>query len=96
MAGVPVSNINAIKFKLWSDTLILAIAQDQGDRFRQAAERLLDKPEKDEQRKSKELIDRPDDKSVQFNTLESNVENQVAETIVNWVSPKTVLTLDAE
>ena len=42
MAGAPFGNNNAIKNKLWSDTLRRAIAQDRGDRVRQAAERLID------------------------------------------------------
>ncbi len=34
MAGAPFGNNNAIKNKLWSDTLRRAIAQDRGDRVR--------------------------------------------------------------
>ena len=48
MAGAPFGNNNAIKNKLWSDTLRRAIAQDSGDRVRQAAERLLDEAAKGE------------------------------------------------
>ena len=96
MAGAPFGNTNAIKNKLWSDTLRRAIAQDRGDRVRQAAERLLDEAAKGEPWAIKELADRLDGKSVQSNTLESNGGNQVTEIVVSWVSPKTVLTLDSE
>ena len=96
MAGAPFGNTNAIKNKLWSDTLRRAIAQDSGDRVRQAAERLLDEAAKGEPWAIKELADRLDGKSVQSNTLESNGENQLTEIIVSWVSPKTVLTLDSD
>lgn len=96
MAGAPFGNTNAIKNKLWSDTLRRAIAQDRGDRVRQAAERLLDEAAKGEPWAIKELADRLDGKSVQNNTLESGGGNQVTELIVSWVSPKTALTLDSE
>jgi hypothetical protein len=96
MAGAPFGNNNAIKNKLWSDTLRRAIAQDRGDRVRQAAERLLDEAAKGEPWAIKELADRLDGKSVQSNTLESNGGNQVTEIIVSWVSPETVLTLDSD
>ena len=95
MAGAPFGNTNAIKNKLWSDTLRRAIAQDSGDRVRQAAERLLDEAAKGEPWAIKELADRLDGKSVQSNTLESNGETQVTEIIVSWVSPNRVLTLDS-
>ena len=95
MAGAPFGNTNAIKNKLWSDTLRRAIAQDRGDRVRQAAERLLDEAAKGEPWAIKELADRLDGKSVQSNTLESNGETQVTEIIVSWVSPNRVLTLDS-
>jgi hypothetical protein len=94
--GAPFGNTNATKNKLWSDTLRRAIAQDRGDRVRQAAERLLDEAAKGEPWAIKELADRLDGKSVQSNTLESNDENQVTEIIVSWVSPNTVLTLDSD
>ena len=96
MAGAPFGNNNAIKNKLWSDTLRRAIAQDSGDRVRQAAERLLDEAAKGEPWAIKELADRLDGKSVQSNTLESNGGNQVTEIIVSWVSSETVLTLDSD
>ena len=69
MAGAPFGNTNAIKNKLWSDTLRRAIAQDRGDRVRQAAERLLDEAAKGEPWAIKELADRLDGKSVQSNTI---------------------------
>ena len=94
--GAPFGNNNATKNKLWSDTLRRAIAQDRGDRVRQAAERLLDDAAKGEPWAIKELADRLDGRSVQSNTLESNGGSQITEIIVSWASPKTVLTLDAD
>ena len=72
MAGAPFGNTNAIKNKLWSDTLRRAIAQDRGDRVRQAAERLLDEAAKGEPWAIKELADRLDGRSVQANSFESD------------------------
>jgi hypothetical protein len=96
MAGAPFGNTNATKNKLWSDTLRRAIAQDRGDRIRQAAERLLDDAAKGEPWAIKELADRLDGRSVQSNTLESNGESQMTEIIVSWANPKTVLTLESD
>ncbi len=42
MAGAPIGNKNASKGKVWSDALHRAITQDQGNRVRLAAEKLLD------------------------------------------------------
>ena len=96
MAGAPFGNNNATKNKLWSDTLRRAIAQDRGDRVRQAAERLLDDAAKGEPWAIKELADRLDGRSVQSNTLESNGENQITEIIVSWANPRTALTLGSD
>ena len=90
MAGAPFGNNNAIKNKLWSDTLRRAIAQDRGDRVRQAAERLLDEAAKGEPWAIKELADRLDGKSVQSNTLETD-SSKVTEIVVNWAKPISVL-----
>lgn len=90
MAGAPFGNTNAIKNKLWSDTLRRAIAQDRGDRVRQAAERLLDEAAKGEPWAIKELADRLDGRSVQANSFESD-GGTVTELVVRWLDP--VLTL---
>ena len=96
MAGAPLGNTNALKGKIWNDTLRKAIVQDDRNRLWRAAQSLLDQASQGEQWAIKELADRLDGKSVQSNTLESNGENQVTEIIVSWVSPKTVLTLDSD
>ena len=93
MAGAPFGNTNAIKNKLWSDTLRRAIAQDSGDRVRQAAERLLDEAAKGEPWAIKELADRLDGRSVQANSFESD-GGTVTELVVRWLDP--VLTLDSD
>jgi hypothetical protein len=94
MAGAPFGNSNATKNKLWSDTLRRAIAQDRGDRVRQAAERLLDEAAKGEPWAIKELADRLDGRSVQSNMLTANGENQITEIIVSWESPDLALPLN--
>ena len=93
MAGAPFGNTNAIKNKLWSDTLRRAIAQDRGDRVRQAAERLLDEAAKGEPWAIKELADRLDGRSVQANSFETD-GGAVTEVVVRWLDP--VLTLDSD
>lgn len=93
MAGAPFGNTNAIKNKLWSDTLRRAIAQDRGDRVRQAAERLLDEAAKGEPWAIKELADRLDGRSVQANSFEAD-GGTVTELVVRWLDP--VLTLDSD
>ena len=93
MAGAPFGNTNAIKNKLWSDTLRRAIAQDRGDRVRQAAERLLDEAAKGEPWAIKELADRLDGRSVQSNSFEAD-GGTVTELVVRWLDP--VLTLDSD
>lgn len=96
MAGAPLGNTNALKGKIWNDTLRKAIVQDDRNRLWRAAQSLLDQASQGEQWAIKELADRLDGKSVQSNTLESNGGNQVTEIIVSWVSPETVLTLDSD
>lgn len=93
--GAPFGNTNAIKNKLWSDTLRRAIAQDKGNRVRQAAERLLDEAAKGEQWAIKELADRLDGKSIQANTLEGIEDMPIRSIEVKFVSPepRDVLTL---
>jgi hypothetical protein len=84
VAGAPFGNNNAIKNKLWSDTLRRAIAQDSGDRVRQAAERLLDEAAKGEQWAIKELADRLDGKPAQSTALDLFGENQATPMVVSW------------
>jgi hypothetical protein len=93
MTGAPFGNTNAIKNKLWSDTLRRAITQDRGDRVRQAAERLLDEAAKGEPWVIKELADRLDGRSVQANSFESD-GGTVTEVVVRWLDP--VLTLESD
>ena len=86
MAGAPLGNRNAVKNKLWSDTLRRAIAQDSGDRVRQAAERLLDEAATGEPWAIKELADRLDGKSAQSTALDFFGENQATRMVVSWAS----------
>jgi hypothetical protein len=88
MAGAPFGNNNATKNKLWSDTLRRAIAQDRGNRVRQAAERLLDEAAKGEQWAIKELADRLDGKSIQSNTIQGIEDMPISSIEVKFVSPE--------
>ena len=88
MAGAPFGNNNATKNKLWSDTLRRAIAQDRGDRVRQAAERLLDEAAKGEQWAIKELADRLDGKSIQSNTIQGIEDMPISSIEVKFVIPE--------
>lgn len=62
--GAPIGNTNG-KGKLFSSALKRAIAQDDGNRLRAAAEKLLDLAAAGESWAVKELADRLDGKSVQ-------------------------------
>ena len=93
MAGAPLGNTNALKGKIWNDTLRKAIVQDDRNRLWRAAQSLLDQASQGEQWAIKELADRLDGKSAQSNMLESN-GGTVTELVVRWLDP--VLTLDSD
>ena len=63
--GAPVGNVNALKSKRWYEALDRAIKQDEGQRLRQAAEKLLDLAASGESWAVKELGDRLDGKPTQ-------------------------------
>lgn len=66
MAGAPLGNQNAAKEnRRWSEVLNRAIAQDDGKRLRDAAEKLLDQAAKGEAWAIRELADRLDGKPKQ-------------------------------
>ena len=66
MAGAPIGNQNGAKQnKLFGDVLKRAIAQDDGARLRQVAEKLLTLASEGEAWAVKELIDRTDGKAHQ-------------------------------
>lgn len=68
--GAPLGNNNAAKEnRRWSEALTRAIAQDDGKRLRDAAEKLLDKAANGEPWAVKELADRLDGKAPQGVTL---------------------------
>lgn len=86
MAGAPIGNRNAVKNKLWAETLRRAIAQDSGDRVRKAAEKLLDSAAQGEQWAIKELADRLDGKSAQSTKLGFAGDSEVTQLVVSWGS----------
>ncbi len=96
MAGAPIGNKNAIKNKLWAETLRRAIAQDSGDRVRKAAEKLLDSAARGEQWAIKELADRLDGRSAQSTTLDFLGESQVTKMVVSWGSQQSVMQTHSE
>jgi hypothetical protein len=68
--GAPVGNQNAVKeHRRWSEVLNRAIAQDDGKRLRDAAEKLLDKAADGEPWAIKEIGDRLDGKAAQSVTV---------------------------
>lgn len=90
--GAPVGNLNAAKSKRWYETLDRAIKQDEGQRLRQAAEKLLDLAASGEQWAVKELGDRLDGKPTQQTEL-SGPDGGAIETVSKIVreiaDPKT-------
>ena len=95
MAGAPLGNTNALKGKLWNDTLRKAIAQDDRNRLWRAAQSLLDQASQGEQWAIKELADRLDGKNHQSNTIEAIGSAPIQCIEVTFVSPKpsVILTL---
>lgn len=64
--GAPIGNTNAAKEnRRWSETLNRAIAQDNGERLRKAAEQLLSAAASGEPWAIKEVADRLDGKPAQ-------------------------------
>lgn len=75
MAGAPLGNTNATKNKAWDAALRRAIAQDNADRLRQAAEKLLTLAAQGESWAIKELADRLDGKAAQSMTVGGDEDN---------------------
>lgn len=63
--GAPIGNQNAAKSRVFSDALRRAIAQDDGQRIRDAAEKMLDLAAAGEQWAVKEVFDRLEGKAAQ-------------------------------
>jgi hypothetical protein len=76
--GAPVGNQNAAKSRAFYGALQRAIAQDDGKRLRDAAEKLLDLAAQGEAWAVKELADRLDGKSAQSVTVAGDPENPLA------------------
>jgi hypothetical protein len=84
MAGAPIGNKNASKGKVWSDALHRAITQDQGNRVRLAAEKLLDEASRGQHWAIRELADRLDGKPRQETALDAQIASGQAGFIVRW------------
>jgi ribosome-binding protein aMBF1 (putative translation factor) len=63
MSGAPIGNKNAAKGKIWNDALRRAIASDQGERVRKAANKLIDEAAAGAPWAIKELAERLDGKA---------------------------------
>lgn len=96
MAGAPIGNNNAVKNKLWIDTLRRVITQDRSDRVRKAAEKLLDSAAEGEQWAIKELADRLDGKPAQSKTLDFFGENQITKMVVTWSDAQSMTQTQSE
>ena len=86
MAGAPLGNNNAGKNRAWDAALRRAIAQDDADRLRKAAEQLLTLASEGEQWAIKELADRLDGKAPQaLNVGGQDGENPVIHKLVREI-----------
>jgi hypothetical protein len=74
-AGAPKGNKNYLKGAVFNDALRRAIAQDDGQRIRDAAEKLLDLAAEGTPWAVRELADRTDGKSAQSVLLIGDPEN---------------------
>jgi len=84
--GAPLGNKNAGKRNSWYKTLDRAIAQDNADRLRQAAEQLLTQAAAGEQWAIKELADRLDGRAPQAITIGGDEENPVhTKSVIEWI-----------
>jgi hypothetical protein len=75
--GAPLGNTNATKNRPFWQAVNRAIAQEDGKRLRQAAERLLDAAAAGEDWAIRELADRLDGKASQQVTLSGDPDNPV-------------------
>jgi hypothetical protein len=84
MAGAPIGNRNACKGKVWADALHRAIAQDQGNRVRLAAEKLLDEASRGQQWAIRELADRLDGRPRQESSFGAQIASGNSIITVRW------------
>jgi hypothetical protein len=84
MAGAPIGNKNACKGKVWADALHRAIAQDQGNRVRLAAEKLLDEASRGQQWAIRELADRLDGRPRQESSFGAQIASGNSIITVRW------------
>lgn len=79
--GAPVGNKNAAKSRVFSDALRRAIAQDDGERIRKAAETMLDLAASGEPWAVKEVFDRLEGKAAQAVTISGDEDNPLVHEI---------------
>lgn len=79
--AAPLGNQNAAKSRAFYGALSRAIAQDDGQRLRDAAEKLLSLAAQGEGWAIKELADRLDGKAAQGVTLSGDADNPINQSI---------------
>jgi hypothetical protein len=79
--GAPVGNQNAAKSRVFSDALRRAIAQDDGKRIRDAAEKMLDLAAQGEPWAVREVFDRLEGKPAQGVTVSGDEDNPINHSI---------------
>lgn len=79
--GAPIGNQNAAKSRVFSDALRRAIAQDDGKRIRDAAEKMLDLAASGEPWAVREVFDRLEGKAAQAVTLAGDADNPINHSI---------------
>lgn len=78
MAGAPIGNQNSTKSKrLWAETIKRAVVQQDPEKLRKIAEKLIDMAEQGDLGAIKELGDRLDGKTPQSLTLAGDEDNPV-------------------
>ncbi len=82
--GAPLGNQNAAKSRVFSDALRRAIAQDDGQRLRDAAEKMLTLAAAGESWAVKELFDRLEGKPAQAVTLAGDDEGGAIKHVFAW------------
>lgn len=86
--GAPIGNQNAAKSRVFSDALRRAIAQDDGRRIRDAAEKMLDLAAAGEQWAVKEVFDRLEGKAAQALAISGDGEGGPVKLICAWGKPE--------
>ena len=84
--GAPIGNTNGAKQnRLWGDAIRRAVAQNDGEKLRSLADKLIEKAQEGDVSAMRELGDRLDGKPAQALTLAGDADNPVIAKIVREV-----------